>query len=433
MEEKPQSKRWIWITASVLAVCGGFFWLYLQDDPPSPDDDLIRERAVFTEEENGYALVIGLGEEIAFKGEDADWMRDFARGRAPWDGPRAERVLAGGAQGTALEILGELKKKRVIAAPTAQSQRSDSIVLHLGGVSFLGNLNMLAMARAAMAGDRVGFLEHLETGLRLAEQIERPRQAMMDVSTGMTLRDDVLQGVLLLAESPLFADAECRARGLAILDNWDGYELWCEGMRDEYRLFRNTLVELKKDGLDALSDFGVRGLAFGTMRLKVNRTSKRAANYVRAITSVKGETWKELYVQLNAGVAAELGEPNPIELSVGPNGTGEFLLSSAMPVFSGVLGRFLRVRSRLEMARALFALRDFQEANGRLPDLLADLVPQFLEAVPSDHMDGNPLRYDPTRAMLWSVGRNLDDDGGDLKSNDDDCLRIPWVKPEGGA
>jgi hypothetical protein len=46
---------------------------------------------------------------------------------------------------------------------------------------------------------------------------------------------------------------------------------------------------------------------------------------------------------------------------------------------------------------------------------LAELVPQFLPAVPEDPFDHKPLRYirrSDTEWLVYSVGRNRSDDGG---------------------
>ena len=43
---------------------------------------------------------------------------------------------------------------------------------------------------------------------------------------------------------------------------------------------------------------------------------------------------------------------------------------------------------------------------------LDDLVPAFVEAVPRDPFDGQPMRYSAERRIVWSVGKNLKDDNG---------------------
>ena len=62
------------------------------------------------------------------------------------------------------------------------------------------------------------------------------------------------------------------------------------------------------------------------------------------------------------------------------------------------------------------ALKRFELRNHRLPATLADMTPDLLKTVPIDFMDGQPLRYRPNADgtfLLYSVGQNGKDDGGD--------------------
>ena len=49
--------------------------------------------------------------------------------------------------------------------------------------------------------------------------------------------------------------------------------------------------------------------------------------------------------------------------------------------------------SRCQMAIALLAVERFRLKNGRLPDSLSELVPDFMPSIPTDPFDGKPIRY----------------------------------------
>jgi hypothetical protein len=65
--------------------------------------------------------------------------------------------------------------------------------------------------------------------------------------------------------------------------------------------------------------------------------------------------------------------------------------------------------------RTVWALRGHEVREGRLPASLAELVAgtEELHAEPIDPYSGAPLRYDPARRILWSVGEDGIDGGGD--------------------
>ena len=60
------------------------------------------------------------------------------------------------------------------------------------------------------------------------------------------------------------------------------------------------------------------------------------------------------------------------------------------------------------------AVERFRIAHGRLPERLDDLVPTYLEGVPTDPFDGEAIRYAqlPEGYVVYSIGQNLLDDGG---------------------
>jgi len=67
--------------------------------------------------------------------------------------------------------------------------------------------------------------------------------------------------------------------------------------------------------------------------------------------------------------------------------------------------------------RAALAAERFRLATGRWPDDLSALVPQYLDAVPVDPFDGQPIRFKRTDegVNIWCVGDDMVDNGGDIK------------------
>lgn len=69
----------------------------------------------------------------------------------------------------------------------------------------------------------------------------------------------------------------------------------------------------------------------------------------------------------------------------------------------------------LEATKAIIAVCIYKKLNGVYPDSLSDLVPDILETVPRDPIDGETLRYRKTENDSWliySVWLNNVDDGG---------------------
>jgi len=57
----------------------------------------------------------------------------------------------------------------------------------------------------------------------------------------------------------------------------------------------------------------------------------------------------------------------------------------------------------------VLALRLYEQSCGSLPERLDALVPQWIEAVPTDPYDGQPFRYARDRRLVYSVGSSRHD------------------------
>jgi hypothetical protein len=83
---------------------------------------------------------------------------------------------------------------------------------------------------------------------------------------------------------------------------------------------------------------------------------------------------------------------------------------------SNYLNRVLLSEAWRKVAIVAIALKRYELRHGTLPKNLNALVPEFLAEIPSDPMDGKPLRYrlNPDGTfLLYSIGRDGVDDGGD--------------------
>jgi hypothetical protein len=90
------------------------------------------------------------------------------------------------------------------------------------------------------------------------------------------------------------------------------------------------------------------------------------------------------------------------------------VLSIMLPAFSKATESAEQITQVRDGALAVVALERFRMAQGRYPQGLNELVPQYLAAVPLDRLDGRPLRYRNVdgKPVLYSIGTDLDDDGG---------------------
>ena len=103
-----------------------------------------------------------------------------------------------------------------------------------------------------------------------------------------------------------------------------------------------------------------------------------------------------------------------IEARLQSTSQAHLLLHLFMPALSRVAILDLRSIAQLRTARVALAIERYRLAAGKLPDTLADLIPDYLDTIPKDPFDGNELRYKKleTGFVVYSIGDDLSDDGG---------------------
>jgi hypothetical protein len=90
-----------------------------------------------------------------------------------------------------------------------------------------------------------------------------------------------------------------------------------------------------------------------------------------------------------------------------------------LPALGNAAKRFAYGQESVDLARVAIALERFRLAQGEYPGTLDALEPRFLEKLPQDIINGQPLHYHRTfdgKFLLYSVGWNETDDDGQVVS-----------------
>ncbi len=88
----------------------------------------------------------------------------------------------------------------------------------------------------------------------------------------------------------------------------------------------------------------------------------------------------------------------------------------------------LRDLVHLDLAHAALAIERYRMAMGNVPERLDELVPQYLQRVPIDPFDGQPIRYRSTEPgyLLYSVLEDGQDNSGRQREGINDTNPYDW-------
>ena len=110
-----------------------------------------------------------------------------------------------------------------------------------------------------------------------------------------------------------------------------------------------------------------------------------------------------------------------IEVEMPRLGPTQILVKTMMPTLTFAMQLHVRIGAHLECVRTSLVAERFRLITGRLPNSLTELVPDYLEAVPTDPFDGQPLRMAVKESgiVIYSIGMDEIDNGGIVARNKD--------------
>jgi hypothetical protein len=119
------------------------------------------------------------------------------------------------------------------------------------------------------------------------------------------------------------------------------------------------------------------------------------------------------------------GDSNPAHLDL------HSIFSESIVSMRGLIKRVMEVEAARQLTVTAIALKRFQRRHGNNPPDLNVLTPEFLSYVPRDPVDGKALRYrlNPDGTfLLYSVGEDGEDDGGDPSPAASSKASVAWLK-----
>jgi hypothetical protein len=144
--------------------------------------------------------------------------------------------------------------------------------------------------------------------------------------------------------------------------------------------------------------------------INYSKTKAKFAEAYQMLVAAAPQTYKQAKLPLLED------RPGLASMIFSGNLAGEAMYEMLLPAVEASFQKKVHSDVSLQATRAILALRAYQLTHGNLPKDWSALVPEFFDKVPVDDFDGQPLRYSPDRKIVYSVGKNLKDDGGDDRS-----------------
>lgn len=385
-----------------------------RDSLPATDGDLALERPEVPDEANAYIAFNAAAEACDDSSTGMELIADFGLGN-PVDTNALKVVIASNDASYALLRQG--------------TARAFCIVPHVAGVGismpYLGHwLSLLRVFKvkgdlARSEGDYAAAAETTVALIRFGVLFQEHPETLIQYLIGRAILETGLTAAVKLAQDPEAPAEALRTVAEAVTQVPPLTDSFIRAMKAEYRLgvlgidavaagtaSPHMQIDPWQASLGDLLRIGVRPLP--RYLIQPNRTKRLYADHIRDII----ENAPRCYADMTLTPRTTPSRLGRVLHYVRPNSVGSMTLQLINPVLDAQLEKLCVSRSDLSAARIIVALHLHRRERGTFPERLDALVPDELEAIPLDPFDGKPFRYDARQGIVYSVGKNLVDDGG---------------------
>lgn len=303
---------------------------------------------------------------------------------------------------------------------------------HLNSMRLASRLLVVEAWLHADEGQFEEAVESLATIHRMSAHAAKPG-VMIDGLVGLALDaigNDAVRNIVRRHEIPEKHLAELQKtmteawrKAPTAADIYEGERRWNRAVVDDVFSGRVSLDEIGVFGLEPHGESFIRSLigSEGLRAVLPDRTV--AGHFGDAFDALKAMSRRPAWA-LKESSDARKSYDKPIPQW---NVLGRVL----MPVLGRASLAFAKGRIDNELTRTLIALHRYKADTGHFPNRIERLVPDYLDAVPTDGWDpdGKPLRYrrslDPAGYTIYSVGYNGKDNGGGPDVLHSDLSRDP--------
>jgi len=406
-----------------LIITFSFLNIFLgRDIPPIDDSDLWLSKIEIPKSENAFYYLNQAREEMYLpeEKERRKLFQEMVEGKS-WDTDFAKELIEKNEK--VFDYFEKAITLPYFQFPQLQNPRTIDIETYLPGMEefrYIAQLNSIKANYLLSQGKEEEALDLIFKTIKIGQMIEdSPRAPLITYLLGMAIKETGLQRLRMTIPKLTLSPGKLKNYIAEIEEFKENEEGLIRAMKMEYIGLTNTksridkifFGELSKEELKKLDMedfyFEIKGIAYFNYLYKPNQSQKIYAQYYRNFIDNAKKDCNEIKVVKIKPLAPH----SKIKMLFTENVIGKIFHDTTAVAFSGILERKCLEDFSTNGTQLLMAIKAYQIETGKLPSSLKELTPKYLSEIPKDPFNGK-LKYLPDKKIIYSVGKNLKDEGG---------------------
>jgi len=385
-----------------------------RDIPPVNDSDLRLSKIEIPKEKNAFYDFVKFEEKIYLPKEKKELFEEMSKGEK-WDSEFAKELIEKNEE--AFSYFENGLKRSYFQFPEWQDPkniRMETPLYSLGGVRNMAKLNSIKASYLFKQGKKKEAFDLTIQTIKMGQLLEEsPRSPFITYLVGMGIKDIGLQKLRIMIPDTNFSVNEFKKYITELNQLKASKEGLIRVLKMDYISFVNSKAvidvaiagKLSKEKMEML---GMEEITFPqklaiNFYYKPNKTQKLFIDHFRnSINNVEKN-----YNEIELFEIESLVPDSRIKMMFTENIIGKMVHDIVMVSYEGIFSRKCEEDFSVVGTQILLALKAYQIENGKLPNSLDELVPEYLSELPLDSFDGKPIRYSPDEKIIYSFERKI--------------------------
>lgn len=392
---------------------------FITNDISNPNDSDLQLSAInIPKEQNSFYVFIEAKDKVYWPQEEIDknGIDDALANKILQNN---ESSLSSFERGVALSIFQQ---------PELQNPKDYDANLVLESINFMRNLAKVNSLRAQMlfnqGKEKEAFDQSMKT-IKMAQMIQDGQNGFIGYLIGLSIKETGLNNLRSLINNSHLSSSELLGYESELNKYKESKLALQKELKGEYIMAMNTkekmidpvfrgeqepeigvFENISKEQIDMMRIVG------GNFYYQPNRTKLEFMNVYRSMIDNAG---KRSYSEVNL---PQKNIPSGLRLLFTNNVVGKILANIINISLNSVCEKRLEENLSVKETQMLFALKAYKQDTGNLPNSLQNLVPNYISELAQDSFDGKTIKYSSDKKVIYSVGKDLIDNGGNISETD---------------